>query len=107
MSPAPPDRAAILEAILAAVDEVNATLPPERQIARTGATALFGPDSGVDSFTLVNLVIGSEQQILDRLDAAITLASEQAMSRRNSPFRTIDTLADYALELVDESRHAG
>ena len=93
-------REAILEAIFAAVDELNEQLPPERQIPKNVSTALFGNDSTLDSFTLVNLVIGSEQQLLDRLDAEVTLASEQAMSRRNSPFRTIDTLADYAWELL-------
>jgi hypothetical protein len=94
------NRDAVVAAIFAAVDEVNAGLSPDRQIAKSGATTLFGTDSGVDSFTLVNVVIGAEQQILDRLDQVVSLASEQAMSRRNSPFRTIDTLADYAMELI-------
>jgi hypothetical protein len=100
MSNATISRADVMAAIVAAVEEVNAGLAADRQIATAGATALFGNDSGVDSFTLVNVVIGAEQQILDRLDQVISLASEQAMSRRNSPFRSIDTLTDYAVELI-------
>ena len=92
----------VLAAIYAAVDEVNETLPTDRQLARSADTVLFGSAGSLDSFALVNLVISTEQQFLDRLDVGLTLASEQAMSRRNSPFRSIDTLADYAMELIAE-----
>jgi hypothetical protein len=97
----------VVAAIFAAVDEINAALPGDRQIRRSADTVLFGAESSLDSFTLVNLVIGAEQQLLERLDAAITLASEQAMSRRNSPFRTIGSLADYALELINGADRGG
>lgn len=97
----------VVGAIFAAVDEINASLPNGSRLEKDASTALFGTDSTLDSFALVNLVIGAEQQLQDRLGIAITLASEKAMSRHSSPFRTIDTLADYALELIHGSANDG
>lgn len=65
-------------------------------------TALMGNDSILDSMGLVNVIIDIESKFLD-LDMDITLTSEQAMSRRNSPFRNIETLSEYILEQVENN----
>lgn len=66
----------------------------------TKETALFGKDSILDSMGLVNVIIDIESRFLDE-DIEISLTSESAMSRRNSPFRTVETLADFILEQVE------
>ena len=38
---------------------------------------------------------------------AIALADERAMSQKQSPFRTVDTLCDYVATLIEESELAG
>jgi len=63
-------------------------------------TVLFGNDSVLDSMGLVNVIIDTESRFLDE-DIEISLTSESAMSRRNSPFRTIQTLADYIMEQIE------
>lgn len=62
-------------------------------------TVLFGEDSFLDSMGLVTLIIDIESRFLDE-DIEISLTSEKAMSRRQSPFRTISTLAEFIEEQI-------
>ena len=43
-----------------------------------------------------------EQIIEDDFDVILTLADERAMSQKNSPFRTIDSLVNYIEFLLNE-----
>ena len=65
-------------------------------------TVIFGKESALDSMGLVNIIIDIESRFLDE-DIEISLTSEKAMSRRNSPFRTVNTLADYITEQIEEN----
>ncbi len=67
------------------------------------ATALIGADATLDSFALVTLIVTVEARVADELGRSITLASEHAMSRAESPFRTLGTLAAYVDELLAPS----
>jgi len=60
---------------------------------------LLGHDSPLDSIGLVTLIVDVEQRLLTDFDLSVTLASEKAMSRRHSPFRTVGSFADYICEL--------
>ncbi len=91
----------ILEIIYEAVDEINEDLPKSKQIAKSPDTALFGKDGKLDSLGLVNLIVGVEGLLDEKSDQAITLADEKAMSQNNSPFRTIGTLSEYILILLE------
>jgi len=89
------DNQKIFEAIYIAIDEVNEQLPKGGQIEKTSDTPLFGSEGMLDSLGLVNLIVAIEQQVEEQLDAVVTLADEKAVSQRNSPFRTVGTLATY------------
>lgn len=62
-------------------------------------TVLFGKNSVLDSMGLVGVIIDIESKFLDE-DIEISLTSEKAMSRRQSPFRTISTLAEFIEEQI-------
>ena len=66
----------------------------------TEKTILFGKDSVLDSMGLVNVIIDIESRFLDD-DIEISLTSEKAMSRRNSPFRTLATLNEFIQEQIE------
>ena len=66
-----------------------------------GNTVLFGSESVLDSMGLVNVIIDIESRFLDK-GYEISLTSEKAMSRKQSPFRTISTLADFIEEQIAE-----
>ncbi len=90
-------KAEIIQLISAAVTESAAAEGLELPAPVDAGTRLFGQDGLLDSMALVSLVIAVEQQIADRYGKGVALADEKALSQRSSPYRTVETLADYAL----------
>jgi acyl carrier protein len=67
---------------------------------------LFGQAAALDSMGLVNLLVCIEERVEDEYDVSITLANEKAMSRKNSPFKSILTLCEYVKEVIEEVKNA-
>ena len=63
---------------------------------------LFGKGGILDSMNLVTLVVAMEEVIEEEYDVNIILADERAMSRSQSPFRTLESFGEYILELLRE-----
>lgn len=95
-----------LKAVQDAAREINLSLPAESQLSDDPDAVLFGDGSALDSMGLVNVVMAAEQYISDEIGDDIVLASEAAMSRKRSPYRSLRALAEYALE-VSEGGGAG
>jgi len=95
----------ILTAIYDAVDQIN-NQNESPILEKHPEKVLFGKGGSLDSLDLVNLVVAIEQNIENSFDRSIVLANEDAMSKKNSPFRTIGTLADYIVELLDQDPNA-
>jgi D-alanine--poly(phosphoribitol) ligase subunit 2 len=51
--------------------------------------------------------VAVEQKIEDKFGFAVALADEKALSQRQSPFRTVRSLADYAAGLIERERGDG
>ena len=95
------DKQTVIESIYTAIDEFNAVAEEPRHLEKSPETILFGKDGRLDSLGLVSLIVEIEGQVQTDFDTTITLADERAMSRRSSPFRSIDTLAEYITEILD------
>jgi acyl carrier protein len=95
----------VLEAIYGAVDWINAELPPDRQVVKNPETRLFGSQSMLDSLKLVSLIVATEREIEEAFGVALTLADERALSMKNSPFRSIQSLADHVEVLLKEAKN--
>lgn len=91
-----------LETIYRAIDELNTTREDNDKIVQDNSTALYGPQSPMDSVDLVNLLLSIEETLEDDFDIHFTIANEKAMSLKNSPFRTVETLAAYIFESATE-----
>ena len=89
-----------------AVDEAKGAIPSAEGLQRDPESRLFG-DGGLDSMGLVRFIVMVEERIEDETDHQITLASDKAMSRKSSPFATLQTLADYIAECLAEEGQAG
>ena len=92
----------IFAAIYQAVDCINAELPPDRQLSKTPDARLLGPKSVLDSLHLVRFLITVEREVEDTIGVKLTLANERALSMKESPFRTIESLASDIKVLIDE-----
>lgn len=70
-------------------------------------TPIYSPDSPLDSLQLVSLIATVEDGVADAFGADVVLADERAMSRRRSPFLTVDTLAEYIEDLLGNNTTPG
>ncbi|MBI5267149.1 MAG: acyl carrier protein [candidate division Zixibacteria bacterium] len=89
--------------IYPAIDEIAAGLEPGHTLHKTPDTNLFGDGAALDSLGLVNLIVAVEERIESGTGKGVRLVSEKAMSRRQSPFRTVSTLAEYIDELLRDA----
>lgn len=96
----------IFKALYIALEETNEQLPESQQLEKDPNTVLFGPDGKLDSLGLVGFVTEAETCVEEEFDIAVSLADEKAMSQKNSPFRSIQTLADYIEQLLKEATDA-
>jgi acyl carrier protein len=95
----------ILTAIYRAVDWVNDELPPDRRLIKAPETRLLGSQSVLDSMHLVSLIVTIEREVEDAFGVALTLADERALSMQASPFRSIQSLADYIAFRMTDARN--
>lgn len=64
------------------------------------STPLMGKNSIIDSLGLVTLLVDVEGRLSEE-DIEISILSEKAMSQKNSPFISVDSLADYIKEQIN------
>jgi D-alanine--poly(phosphoribitol) ligase subunit 2 len=95
----------VVKLIVAQANELNEQMANKIPIEQGINAHLYGNQATLDSVGLVTLIVAVEQAIEDEFDATITLADEKAMSQKNSPFRTIGTLADYIVSLLNEDNN--
>jgi acyl carrier protein len=95
-----------LEAVYRAVDWINRDLPANRQLTKAPETRLLGPQSVLDSMHLVSLIIATERELEETFGVTLTLADERALSMKASPFRSVESLADYINELMADGQTA-
>ncbi|WP_457618700.1 hypothetical protein [Lutibacter sp.] len=81
------------------VEKAN-ELYPSKNITKN--SPLIGDNAKLDSMELVTFLVEVEQEINERFNTTISLMSERAMSRSSSPFRNVEALVEYILELINE-----
>ena len=69
----------------------------------SATSALIGGEAVLSSISLVSFIMDIEAELEDEHEIQVLLVNESALSRKQSPFRTVETLADYVLELVGET----
>ena len=85
----------VLEAVFAAVSDLNRQLPPELRLALSRDTPLVGVGGRLDSLGLINLVVAVEQHVEDDLSVQIVLTEQDTLARAESVLATIGTLTDH------------
>jgi acyl carrier protein len=95
----------IQNAVVSAVQDVNAILPVHMQLSSDPDAVIFGKGGRLDSLGLVNLVLAVEEK-LEQVGLKISLTDERAMSQNRSPFRSIQSLTTFISELVREQGRA-
>lgn len=65
-------------------------------------TVLFGLNGVLDSLGLVSFIVAVEMKIEQEFHRPTVLADARAISQQNSPFRTVETLIDYIVNVIGE-----
>jgi acyl carrier protein len=91
--------ALIVEQVQEVGAEQSIAIPPDL----SDSTALFGQNGLLDSLGLVSLVVTVEQAVEDQYGVLVSLTDDKAMSQRNSPYRTIGSLADYIYTAIQDA----
>jgi acyl carrier protein len=68
------------------------------------SSVLLGKSGILDSHGLVSAVVLIEEKLADDFGFEEVIADERALSMEKSPFRTVQTLAEYIMQLAEESR---
>jgi acyl carrier protein len=85
----------VVTIIFEAIDEANEVRPKHEWIKKDPGAQLVGPQSGLDSLGLLNLVLSVEGRVNTKFDSAIDLSGILAIEPSASPLRSVSTLAEY------------
>lgn len=85
----------VLQLVQNTVRELSSDMGYDSLRSPNPATPLYGEASELDSLSLVMVVSAVETAVNDAFQSNVLLASESAMSMRNSPYRTVGTLAEF------------
>ena len=88
--------------IIGVLQDINDDIESDILENPTKETKLFGEDGALDSLALVSLISDLEEGIHDHFEKDVILADEKAMSQRNSPFNSVESLTDYIDMLINE-----
>ncbi len=92
----------ITRIVCQALQELNEELHVPELDRPSPETPLYGSGSCLDSINLVSLISDIEGRLLDELGRHVVLADERAVSRARSPFRSVECISDYIMELLRE-----
>ena len=96
------DKESIVKLIFKAIDELNDGTDVRFETNDGANTVLFGENSKLDSLSLVSLIASVEASVEDEVGIVVSLADERALSQKDNPFQTINSLADYVVLLLTE-----
>ncbi|EES88876.1 hypothetical protein [Helicobacter canadensis] len=65
-------------------------------------TKIYGIEGNLDSLALVSFIADLESELSEKLNIDMVLADEKAMSMRNSPFKDVESLANYITKKLQE-----
>lgn len=94
-------RTQILDLIFSRLRALGEELGKPALVQATEQTRLFGDKADLDSMGLVTLIADLEYDLQKQFGRSVSLVDEKAMSRLTSPFRRVDYLADYLVELFN------
>lgn len=96
------DRATLIESMTGLMRAAVDAQGDQHELVVAPDSDLVGARAILSSLALVTYILDVEGYLDTEHGLQVTLVSEQALSRSESPFRTVETLADYILELTGE-----
>jgi acyl carrier protein len=93
----------VFEVVKAVIRELNDELGYDSLRDVTECTPIFGGNEGIDSLSLVTLIVSLECDIERVFGEFMELSDEKALSRCHSPYRTAGTLTDFIVRQLGQT----
>ncbi len=93
------------QTIFGLLDEVNQQLPSEQKLKKSMDTTLLGSTGQLDSLSIVNLIVATEQKIEEEYSITISLADDESMFQEDGPLGTVGTFYEHVYALIGKSSH--
>lgn len=90
----------IEQVILQQIKSFNEILSSPVDISKGTDTVLFGSEGVLESIDFVSLILDIEEALTETFEVEVSLMNEKALSEKNSPFRTVGTLAAYVRTIM-------
>ena len=94
------EREKILQALYAAVDELNLQLPAESRLEKAETTAIIGDDATLDSRGFINLILSAETKVNEVCSPPINV-SERMIEHADSHPETLGAFATFITGLQE------
>jgi acyl carrier protein len=91
----------VLHIVYSALFELNLQLPKSEHLEKSPSTVLVGT-GGLDSLTLSNFIVITEQMLEQSLGCKIDLTRGDPFSPTTGHFRTVSSLATYISALMQQ-----
>jgi acyl carrier protein len=98
------NRNEVTSIVVECIHQLNRSRREADRIVPTLDAPLFGEGSSLDSIGLVSLVLDLEDSF-QACGYELSLSDSRAMSRRQSPYRTVQSLIDFIIETMPQDRH--
>ena len=96
------DRDRITEIVYSSIDELNRELGKNQHLEKSLTTVLSGEGSGLDSLAVVSFQMILEEKIGGALDVDVLLDFEQFVGSGEGEPRSVESLIDHLIALVDQ-----
>lgn len=83
-----------------ALDDLNEQRPPASRLTKALDTALAGDGGTLDSLAFVNLIVGLEQRLEEKLGITVNFFDDERLDPAAGPFRSVQTLIEHLETLV-------
>ena len=100
------NRDTVIQSIYDAIRRTNDLRAPHDRLGCEEATVLYGREGCLDSLGLVSFILDVEEAVNAHTGLKLVLADERAMAQQRSPFRTVQSLADYVMARLETPSHA-
>ena len=80
------------------IDEINASTPPDRRIAKVAETVIVGQGSTLDSLGVINFLTSLEEKVALSTGRSVSLLNESTLSDGDNSLRTIAMIERFITE---------
>lgn len=94
----------IQKIILDSLKEFNEEKAKDEVLEISNDTVLLDVNGKIDSLDFVTLIVIIENNIFNKMDENITIVSEKAFSKIYSPFKNVETLTEFIVELLETEK---